>query len=75
MPGKLKDILVEKLTKKELSLVPSSFDMVGNTIIFSDFLDVLLGSIARFYWRKDKTGVISHSASRIFYLMIFFPFS
>ncbi|MEK6868609.1 MAG: class I SAM-dependent methyltransferase family protein, partial [Nanoarchaeota archaeon] len=37
MPGKLKDILVEKLTKKELSLVPSSFDMVGNTIIFSDF--------------------------------------
>src|SRR3990167_4377819 len=37
MHGKLKDILGEKLTKKELSLVPSSFDMVGSIIIFSDF--------------------------------------
>jgi len=37
MPGKLKDILGKKLTKKELSLVPSSFDMVGSIIIFSDF--------------------------------------
>jgi len=37
MPGKLKDILGGKLTKKELSLVPSSFDMVGSIIIFSDF--------------------------------------
>lgn len=37
MHGRLKDILREKLTKKELSLVPSSFDMVGDIIIFSDF--------------------------------------
>ena len=37
MPGKLKAILREKLTKKEISPVPSSFDMVGNIIIFSDF--------------------------------------
>jgi len=37
MPGKLKDILGKKLTKKEISLVPSSFDMVGSIIIFSDF--------------------------------------
>ena len=37
MPGKLKDILGEKLTEKELSLVPSSYDMVGSIIIFSDF--------------------------------------
>lgn len=37
MAGKLKDILSKKLTKKELALVPSSFDMVGNVIIFSDF--------------------------------------
>ena len=37
MASKLKDILRKKLTKKELSLVPSSFDMVGDIIIFSDF--------------------------------------
>ncbi len=37
MHGRLKDILGEKLTKKELNLVPSSFDMVGDIIIFSDF--------------------------------------
>src|SRR3989338_4047927 len=37
MPNRLKDILGKKLTKKELSLVPSSFDMVGSIIIFSDF--------------------------------------
>jgi len=37
MPNKLKDILKKKLTKKELALVPSSYDMVGNIIIFSDF--------------------------------------
>ncbi len=42
MPSKLKDILGGKLTKKELSLVPSSFDMVGNIIIFSDFPKQLL---------------------------------
>lgn len=37
MSGKLKDIFREKLTKRELSLLPSSFDMVGSIIIFSDF--------------------------------------
>jgi len=37
MSNKLKDILRKKLTKKELNLVPSSFDMIGSIIIFSDF--------------------------------------
>lgn len=37
MPGKLKSIFEEKLTKNELELLPSSFDMVGNIIIFSGF--------------------------------------
>jgi tRNA (guanine37-N1)-methyltransferase len=37
MPNKLKDILRKKMTKKELNIVPSSFDTVGNIIIFSDF--------------------------------------
>ena len=35
--AKLRDFLKDKLTKKELSIVPSSFDMVGSIIIFSDF--------------------------------------
>ena len=33
----LKEALKEKLTKKQLSLVPSSFDIVGDILIFSDF--------------------------------------
>ena len=37
MSNKLKDILRKKLTKKELGMVPSSYDIVGNIIIFSDF--------------------------------------
>tara|TARA_Y100000310_G_C20702833_1_gene831563 strand:+ start:4741 stop:5571 length:831 start_codon:yes stop_codon:yes gene_type:complete len=37
MSNNLKDILKKKLTKKELELVPSSYDIVGNIIIFSDF--------------------------------------
>ena len=37
MPNKLKDLLKRKLTKKELVLIPSSFDFVGNILIFSDF--------------------------------------
>jgi len=37
MPNKLKDLLKGKLTKKELNLVPASFDVVGNILIFSDF--------------------------------------
>ncbi len=35
--AKLRDFLKDKLTKKELSIVPSSFDMIGSIIIFSDF--------------------------------------
>jgi len=37
MSNKLKDILRKKLSKKELNLVPSSFDVIGNILIFSDF--------------------------------------
>jgi tRNA (guanine37-N1)-methyltransferase len=37
MPNKLKDTLKKKLTKKQISLLPSSYDMVGNILIFSDF--------------------------------------
>lgn len=37
MSNKLKDILKKNLSKKELNLVPSSFDVVGGIIIFSDF--------------------------------------
>jgi len=33
----LKKILKGKLTKKELMLLPSSFDMVGSILVFSDF--------------------------------------
>ncbi|MEK6904286.1 MAG: hypothetical protein AABW87_01705, partial [Nanoarchaeota archaeon] len=32
---KLKDALKSKLTKKEVSLVPSSFDVVGRIVIFN----------------------------------------
>jgi tRNA G37 N-methylase Trm5 len=34
---KLKEILRDKLSDKELSLVPTSFDVVGSILIFSDF--------------------------------------
>jgi len=37
MSNKLKDLLKKKLSKRELVLVPSSFDIVGNIMIFSDF--------------------------------------
>jgi len=37
MANKLKDILKNKLSKKELNLVPSSFDMMGKILVFSDF--------------------------------------
>jgi len=33
----IKDLLSKKLTEKELSLVPSSYDVVGEILIFSDF--------------------------------------
>src|SRR3989338_5665269 len=41
MSNKLKDFLKGKLTQKEIFLVPSSFDMVGDLIIFSDFPEEL----------------------------------
>ena len=34
---KLKQALKERLTKKELSFVPSSFDIIGNIAVFNDF--------------------------------------
>jgi tRNA (guanine37-N1)-methyltransferase len=34
---KLKQALKEKLSKSELELLPSSFDIVGDILIFSDF--------------------------------------
>lgn len=37
MANRLKDLLKEKLTEKELSMLPSSFDVVGSILIFSDF--------------------------------------
>jgi len=37
MQNKLKDLLKKKLSKKELVLVPSSFNIVGSIMIFSDF--------------------------------------
>jgi len=37
MSNRLKDILQKKLTKKELPLVPSSFDVIGTILVFSDF--------------------------------------
>lgn len=40
---KLKELLKGKLTKEQLELVPSAFDMVGDLAIFSDFPDGLKG--------------------------------
>jgi len=47
MPNRLKDILGKKLSKKELNLVPSSYDIIGNILIFSDFPEKLS--------KKEKT--------------------
>ena len=41
MSHKLKDILNKKLTKKQLNILPVSFDVVGNILIFSDFPEQL----------------------------------
>lgn len=41
MPHRLKDLLKEKLTKKQLNILPASFDVVGNILIFSDFPEQL----------------------------------
>ena len=38
---KLKEALKNKLTKKQLELVPSAFDSVGDLAIFSDFPEKL----------------------------------
>ncbi len=40
-PSKLKDLLKKELTKKELEVMPTSFDVVGDILIFSDFPDLL----------------------------------
>ncbi|MBI2135015.1 methyltransferase domain-containing protein [Candidatus Woesearchaeota archaeon] len=37
MPNKLKDLLKWKLTQKEIDIIPSSYDIVGSILIFSDF--------------------------------------
>lgn len=47
MPNKLKDLLSKKLTKKQLALLPSSYDIVGSILIFSDFPEQLS--------KKEKT--------------------
>ena len=41
MTNKLKDFLKNKLTKKELDILPASFDVIGNIMIFSDFPEQL----------------------------------
>ncbi|MBI2208044.1 class I SAM-dependent methyltransferase family protein [Candidatus Woesearchaeota archaeon] len=37
MTNKLRDLLKGKLTPEELSIIPSSYDIVGSILIFSDF--------------------------------------
>ena len=37
MSNKLRDSLKRKLTQKELDIIPSSYDIVGSILIFSDF--------------------------------------
>lgn len=37
----LKEALKGKLTEKQISLVPKSFDVVGDILIFSDFPEEL----------------------------------
>ena len=37
MPQNLKTLLEKILTKKQLDLMPSSFDTVGDILIFSEF--------------------------------------
>lgn len=40
-PKSLKELLAEKLTEKELDIMPTSFDVVGDILIFSDFPEEL----------------------------------
>ncbi|MBW2975347.1 class I SAM-dependent methyltransferase family protein [Candidatus Woesearchaeota archaeon] len=51
----LKEHLKTKLTKKQLALVPSSFDMLGDLAIFSDFPKEL----------KDKEKLIAESLLKL----------
>ena len=37
MPNKLINLLITKLTKKQLAILPSSYDIIGSILIFSDF--------------------------------------
>jgi tRNA (guanine37-N1)-methyltransferase len=39
---KIKDILRQKLSEKELSVVPGSFDIVGDIMIFASFPEILV---------------------------------
>ena|SRR3989338_1795934 len=41
MHNKLKDILKKKLTEKQLALLPSSYDVIGSILVFSDFPEQL----------------------------------
>ena len=39
---KIKEMLKKELTKKELELLPTSFDLVGDVLIFNQFPDELI---------------------------------
>ena len=57
----LKQTLKGKLTKKQLELVPSSFDSVGDLVIFSDFPEGLKGKeklIAESLLKINKTAKV-----------------
>ena len=41
-PQNLKQLLIKELTKKQLEMMPTSFDIVGDILIFSDFPDILV---------------------------------
>ena len=53
---KLKQALKNKLTKKQLELVPTSFDVVGDILIFADFPEEL----------KSKEKIIGEEILRLF---------
>ena len=55
MGNKLKDILVGKVTKKEIGLIPNSFDVIGQIMVFSNFPEELK--------KKEKIigkGILEH---------------
>ena len=60
----LKETLKSKLTEKQLALVPSSFDIVGNLAIFSDFPKELKNKeklilFSKVGYRKKKDSKLS----------------